>query len=285
LPDLIKICQELQNALTREAEALEGRKTIHPGPATKSIQHECTLELVGIKRGSTRLEFDLAKPQPALVPDMDFGVEVVRELTGTIKSIGNGNRKSIEPGVLQALYGLGSILQTKRVSSIEISMPRRGHTPAHKAVFDRRVVERVAARLSSPREAVIQIDGTLDMADFKDKDLKCRIDPPVDASIMCSFDANQADLVYSLMRKPVRLSGLATFQPYTDRIESVRIRQLEPLPALFMSERNFFTGQTIEELARCQEVKPIQNVAVLSGGFPTDEDVDEFIEEIYSARK
>jgi hypothetical protein len=63
VPDLIRICQEMQNAVSRQAEAQEGKKTMHPGPVALSIQQECTLELVGIKGGSTLLQFDLAKPQ------------------------------------------------------------------------------------------------------------------------------------------------------------------------------------------------------------------------------
>ena len=66
VPDLIRICQEAQNAVNRQAEAIEGRKTIHPGPITKSIQEECTLELVGIGRGSTTLKFALAHSQMKL---------------------------------------------------------------------------------------------------------------------------------------------------------------------------------------------------------------------------
>ncbi len=44
IPDLIRICQETQNAVNRQAEAIEGRSTIHPGPVAANIQHECTLD-------------------------------------------------------------------------------------------------------------------------------------------------------------------------------------------------------------------------------------------------
>jgi hypothetical protein len=240
VPDLIKICQELQNTVTRQAEALEGRKTIHPGPAAAIIQDECTLELLGIKKGSTRLEFGLVKPQLPLVPDSSFGVEVIKELTGTIKSLGNGNNTAVDPGVLQGLYGLGAVVQTKRVSSIEITNRKTGRQPALKATIDHIVAERVAERMSGPRKGTIHIDGVLDMADFKIKDLKCRVDPPIGASITCLFEPDLADQVYSLLRQPVRVDGTATWQPYTDRIESVHIERIQKLPALFMGERNFF---------------------------------------------
>ncbi len=286
VPDLIRICQELQTTIIRQAEALEGRKTIHPGPSVAAIQDECTLELVGIKKGSTRLEFGLVKSQLPLIPNAEFGTEVIKELTGTINSLGNGNNKPVDPGVLQGLYGLGAILQTERISSIEITNRKIGRQPALKATVNQTVAERVTARMSGPRKSIVHIDGVLDMADFNvKKDLKCRIDPPIGASIMCLFDPDLADQVYSLLRQPVRVDGTATLQPYTDRIELVRIEQIQRLPTLFMGERNFFAAQTIEQLAIAQKVKPLKDISLLCGGFPKDEDVDDFIEEIYSARK
>ncbi len=285
VPDLIRICQELQNAVTKQAEALEGRKTIHPGPAVASIQRECTLELLGIREGSTRLEFGLAKPQLPLIPDAGIGIEVVRELTGSIRSLGNGNRKNVDPGVLQGLYALGSVVQSQRVSSIEFSSPKIGRKAAIKGTFNQRVTERVAERLSSPRKAIVHVDGILDMADFKQKDLKCRVDPPIGAPIACTFGPSQADLIYSLMRQPVRISGEATLQPYTDRIESVVIGEIKKLPTLFMGEKNFFADRSIQQLAAEQGIKRFKDISPLSGCFDQDDNVDEFVADIYSARK
>src|ERR1019366_4791429 len=107
VPDLIKICQDAQSAVNRQAEALEGRKTRHPGPTTNLIRHECTLELIAIRKGSTTLDFGFAKAQMTLPFDevRMFGAEVVEELADTIKSLGNGNKKrDLDPGVLQSIY-------------------------------------------------------------------------------------------------------------------------------------------------------------------------------------
>ena len=116
VPDLIKICHEAQNAVTKQAEALEGRKTIHPGPTANVIQYECTLELMAIRPGSTTLQFGLAKPQMRL-PFEDggaFGAEVVSELAAVIKSLANGKKRSIDPGVLQGIYRLASVMSARR---------------------------------------------------------------------------------------------------------------------------------------------------------------------------
>ena len=96
---------------------------MHPGPTTEAIRHECTLELIAIRESSTALDFALAKPQLPLAFDemKTFGAEVVEELAQAIKSLGNGNKKKdIDPGVLQSIYGLSSVVETGRVSDIKL---------------------------------------------------------------------------------------------------------------------------------------------------------------------
>ncbi len=46
----------------------------------------------------------------------------------------------------------------------------------------------------------------------------------------------------------------------------------------------FLRPHSFEELARLQRVKPLENVNVLAGGFPDDENIDEFLDDIYSHR-
>lgn len=287
VPDLIRICQEAQNALTRQAEAIEGRKTIHPGPTTLAIRKECTLELTGIGEGSTVLDFGMAQHQRVLefLDTSTFGTEAVTELASSIKSLGNGNKKEIDPGVLQSLYGLGNIVQPKHITGIEWIAPRHGKQKQIVAAFNKTVKKRVVDRLSKPRKAYATIDGILDMADFKAKDQRCRIDPAIGSSVVCSFRNNQADVVQRLLRNPVRAVGVASYQPYSDRVESLEIESLTPLPSLNLGEGNFFAPRSISELAASQNVKPIRDIKVLSGVFDEGEDVDAFLEDIYASRK
>src|ERR1022692_1882839 len=86
VPDLIRICQEMQNAVNRQAEAIEGRNTIHPGPIAARIQQECTLDLVRVGDGSAVLDFELSKPQQPLFDEAtSLATEAVSELASTIK--------------------------------------------------------------------------------------------------------------------------------------------------------------------------------------------------------
>src|SRR5258706_55042 len=48
--------------------------------------------------------------------------------------------------------------------------------------------------------------------------------------------------------------------------------------------QSFFTTKTIKQLIAEQHVHPIANISILSGAIP-DEDVDEFVAEIYRDRK
>jgi|GEM_PF-1967102 len=285
VPDLIKICQDAQTAVTRQAEALEGRKTIHPGPTTNQIRHECTLELFAIRKGSTTLEFGLAKAQMALPFDemRIFGAEVVEELADTIKSLGNGNKKqNLDPGVLQSIYGLGSIVGAGRISELTWIAPKGGRKQV-KGLVNKKVRERAATRLSGPTFKVVQIDGILDMADFSRRERKCRIDPAIGSPVTCTFGPDHENLIQGLMRHPVRAVGIGKILPQSDRVESLEIQTIEPLPSLALGEGNFVLSSSIEQLAAAQGTKPLQDINTL-GGFLADDEVDEFVAEIYDSR-
>jgi hypothetical protein len=287
VPDLIRICEEAQKAVNRQAEALEGRKTLHPGPISDQLRQECTLELIGIKRGSTRLQFGLARSQtPIPFPDQaTFGEDVIGELAKTIKSLGNDNKREADPGVLQALYGLSSFAQRKKISEIEWIAPKSSTRKKIIAPLTLKVHDRVAVRLSAPRKAQRQVDGILDMADFKPDDLRCRIDPAIGAPVTCTFDERNSTEVQLLIRQAVRVCGEATIAPYSDRVESLHIQKIERLPSLSLGKDNFFAESSLSELVSAQKVKPIKDMSSFASGFPEEEDIDAFLEEIYAARK
>lgn len=289
IPDLIRICSEAQNSLNRQAESIEGFKTMHPGPVKDLIRNECTLDLVHIGKGSTTLSFVPAAPQERFnFPNQKtFASDVIEQLAQTIKKLGNEKCKSldVDEGVLQGIYGLGGITEGRRINEIEWISPKEGGHKRVAAKINKVVRERVAARLSSPRKQTAQIDGMLDMADFKPNDLRCRIDPAIGSPVLCTFEERYASLVQSLLREPVRVIGEGTFQPYTQRLESLHIRTIERLPSLSLGEGNYYSESSFAELAASQKIKPIKNALELGGGFPSDENIDQFLEEIYKARK
>ena len=247
VPDLINICEEAQNIINKQAEALKGRKTLHPGPTAEQIQQECTLELIGISKGSTELMFDLARPQMQFKFSEDFGTDVVRAVASTIHTFaknGHSVPEDLEPGLLLSVYRLSNIIETGRIHQIRW-VPSKDGTKRVSAPITERVRQRLANRLSRPRKVVAQVDGILDMADFKLRELKCRIDPPIGISVMCTFDQEWSDTIQSLLRKPVRITGEGTVRPYSDRVETLKIHSIVPLPSLDLGEGNFFKELSI----------------------------------------
>ncbi len=267
VPNLIKLCQDAQSAVNRQAEALEGRKTLHPGPVADQIRHEGTLELIGLREGSTQLDFGLAKPQMNLPFEevRNFGSQVVYELADTIKSLGNGNKKSdLDPGVLQSIYGLGSLVESGQFTDLKWVFPGSKAKQLVGSV-SRKVREAVASQLSRPTFRLTQVDGVLDMADFSRRERKCRIDPAIGSPVICTFGPEHENDVHELIRKAVRVVGLGRIQPRSDRIDSLEIQKIQVLPSLHLGGGNFFSTPSIEQLADAQGVKPLKDASALRG--------------------
>lgn len=215
IPELILVCKEAQNAINKQAEVLRNRKTIHPGPTAQNIQDECTLELIGIHGNSpTTLDFDLRKPQRSLDFSEELGATAIREVATTISGLRKKNVDGFDPGVLLRLYSLTAAISPKLIKRIDwITPSHNGHRPKISATITKTVRENVAKRLSSPRKAPVEVDGVLEMADFKKEEFKCRIDPPIGTPVLCTFDPQRADEIYDLLRKYVRAKGTGTIHP------------------------------------------------------------------------
>ena len=282
VPELVRICREAQDAINRQAEALKKRKTYHPGPVGHSIQEECTLELTGIHGNSpTTLDFDLRKPQRALPFTQEFGEKAIREIIAGLRKRSDG----VDPGVLLRMYTMAEVITSKLISRIEwIAPSRNGHNGKTSAAITKAVRNRLAKQLSTPRKAVVEVAGVLDMADFKPEDFRCRIDSPIGAPVVCTFDPSKADQVQKLLRENVRVKGEGTINPYTDKVEVLHISEIvASLEAL--ADQSFFANPSLQELLAASNVKPITDPSVLAGWVPEDEDVDEMVKYIYESRR
>lgn len=59
---------------------------------------------------------------------------------------------------------------------------------------------------------------------------------------------------------------------------------LTPIESSRIGRQTFFESNSLEQLAAAQNVKPLDNPQALAGGWPEDEDLDGFLEEIYADR-
>jgi len=220
---LYKICHEAQEAVNRQAQAIEVKTTGQP--ITEAAIRECRLELVGLRKGSTILEFAPASKQPSLLPETDLlGVEAVSEVATTLRAVTQkrGRWKAPDPRVLEALEDLGSIFE-EGVDKLQWIAPASGRRKRTTAEFVPSYLPNIRRRKQESLE----------------------------------FEA----LPMAVLEQPVQVAA----------------------PGRFISQ-SFFTPKTIKQLIAEQHVRPIADISILSGAIP-DEDVDDFVADIYRDRK
>lgn len=290
IPELLKICAALQSAVHRQAEAMErpAVTTLRRGPITANAQDECTLELSGIVAGSTGLLFRYAKPQQHLpIADVTFGSEVLSRVASTLRDFEKNKELpgEIDSGVLASLQELGTALERRSITKISLSVPGHdGRKGAIKAVYTPAVRERIAARIKAPMQEPMSIEGKLEMADFKEAGRICRIHPTVGVPVQCSFDPSKEEEIYQALRRPARVTGVARVNPHSGKVEEIKIEKIEILDELMLGARNFTAGHSLEQLAEMQGVQPLKRPDDLAGGWPIDENIDEFIDATYGSR-
>src|SRR6202040_107744 len=98
-------------------------------------------------------------------------------------------------------------------------------------------------------------------------------------------DPQRADEIYGLLRESLRVKGEGIIHPYTDKIEVMHIGEIIPLSPMALSDESFFANPSIADLMAASNVQPLNDLSVLAGGIPPDEDVDEMLRVIYDARK
>jgi hypothetical protein len=291
IPDLLKICGSIQTAIHRQAEAMEKpeAQTLRRGPITASAQEECTLELVGLTGGSVGLLFQHAKPQqPLPLPgSADFGGDVIAKVAETIRRIGGRKQAApfdTDPGVLVSLKDLTDVLEKKKITRISLSVPRHDGVRTIRAVVSAATRQRINALSKVPTHLQYTIEGRLEMADFKEDDKLCRIHPPIGQALVCSFDTELEEQIYDALRRPVRLTGTARLNPNTGRPEELKIEKLEVVDELLVGAKDFFASRSLKQLADAQGVHPLSDPDELKGGWPDEEDIDEFVDTIYQSR-
>jgi hypothetical protein len=208
----------------------------------------------------------------------------VREVVHSIQEIRKGHVASVAPGVVRSFQEMGTLL-ANGVTSIEWIMPRAAGRKRTAAVFDRTVYESIVPQPKEPSlRKPIELDGILEMADFKESDLKCSIHMADGHRATCSFDNDSADDVYAALRHVARITGTAVINPTTKRPEDIQLTSVTVLDPLLVNADEFFSGLSLEQLAQAQGVDLGQDIRPISDAWPENEDLDEFLADIYSRR-
>lgn len=219
---LFKICNEAQQAVNRQAQAIESKLT--GKPLTEAATRECRLELIGLRKGSTILRFSPASKNGSLLPKTELlGAEAVREVARTLRAVSRRQGKWVppDPRVLDALEDLGSIFE-EGVDKLEWIAPASARRKRTTAKF----VPAYLPKIKQRKQESLQFE----------------------------------DLPPQTPDHPAQVA----------RVDII--------------SEGFFAPRTIEQLIAEQHVHPTPNISTLSGAIP-DEDLDQFVAEIYRDRK
>jgi len=289
IPELLVICEQAQTAINRQAEVLRGKRGLRPGPTATLVKDECTLELFSVGRGSAVMSFAGPEPKPEAQGDLELDVEklgeaAVREVVGSLRSAKRKTPVAMDTGVKRAFQEMGKLLNNG-VNWVEWTAPAvRGQRPRLTAIFDADVRARIEETAQDSSSKPVEIDGRLEMADFKLGDFKCIIHTPDGQRVTCSFATNIEDDVYDALRHIARVTGTATINLKTKRTEHIVLSSVKTLDPFLGHTDYFFAPKSLEQLTKAQGVDPTFDLRTLNNAWPEDEDVDTFLAAIEKAR-
>jgi len=296
LRDLVHFGRQFQSALERTARVLSGQVSVRRGQPPVNIRQACALDVIALQKGSFSLAMDLRRTQPAL-PGLDLGEQALEHLIEGLEVVCGPEPElpmGYDLGVLIALRDLGRLFDhgiERLIFDLHTSRVQR--RVVHDYALHRRLVERI----EGPLEDQIVREGRLLMADLRETGLRCRLHPPAEPPIHCSFDEAMAEEIINALRHYVRIRGPAEIDPLTGKVRKIEIRDLEILDwdeekeisakSRAVAEPGlFWTGYDVVTLAEEQGVQPVQSLDDLWGDFwPEDESVDEFIETVRRWRR
>ncbi len=289
--DLVLLARGLQDGIARVALVLSGVGSRRPGRRPAEVASRTRLEVVHFGPGGSAV-LNLSLPRAhepaqlkAFEPEQgaDVGELAVELFLDGLSSIAGGGSLPTgwDAGVLTECWETLAIFE-RGVSRVEIS--GRGRRPDKS--WDQHVV------LDPPKRAIVKglmrnplrqrrtVQGRLSMGDFKETSLRCRVDPPIGASVECTFTEALRERVLRALTRHVTVTGEATLDPDSGRIRTLEIEEIDVIEfeTARTDVRSFWEAPTIEELAAQQGVKPVTDVATLAADFwPSEMSVDDFL--------
>ena len=297
IPVLLRVCEEAQAAVNRQAEALEAMRTDRP--ATEQVLRECTLELIALRKGSTTLDFARANKQESFLPELSLvGVEAVTAVAATLRAVGKKRGPKWippDPKVLDSLDRLGSLFD-EGIGRVQWISPRANGRKAASAEFVPATLKRLRQRkqeslsLTTERPASpLNVAGTEGVSDgmgpetaiqesfleglLEPGEGKVRIIPPIGAPAVVTYGAEQSENVLEALHKPVRVK----VDPKGRKLVDIEITQADTLGS------SFFQHRSIDQLRAEQGVPAVTDLEALAGLIP-EEDLEEFVADIYRDR-
>jgi len=289
--DLSLFVSNVDSAIQRIINVLETGTGIRMGRPPKALKALSALDIVAISKGSFKLGLSLRREQE-LLPGLDIGEQALIELSDGIKRITQDGEEALLPkgfdqGVLTALREAGHILD-RGVERVKMSV--NGRHAVRRVKYDGITREHIISKIRQLEQTWATAEGRLLMADVKEEVWRCRLHPSAESPISCRFEQEMTSSIVANLGRFVQVRGDASIDPITNRIDSLFIRDLEPIatpsptPISIPAPSRFWQPKTFSELAEEQEVYPVDNWEQLIGGWPEDTDFNSFLEAIKSAR-
>jgi hypothetical protein len=285
MTQLLSFLGNMNKAFVRTGRILSGETgSMSRGSPKRSIKEEVALDLVLLTHGSPAavIGFERRSVQTSL-PGLDFGNEVFEKAIAGLAVV-QGSDESLpmgyDAGVLMAWRDAG-VLFSQGIESISLTLNHRAAPLTARYTAEGCV--RIQKRIQGPQTNIRTIEGRLLMADFKEHGTRCRVHPSVGEAVLCLFDEAQKDEVLEDILRYVRIVGEAQVDPLTDKIASIKIRDIERiedredeaihlLPQGIPLSQDFWESPTLDELAQAQDVSPMRDARALFGTWPGDVD-------------
>jgi len=296
---LILFLTGMNKALRRTNRVLHGYgHSIAKGRIPSTVEEEVALDLTQITHGSPAAVIGLERRnREPILPGIDNGDDAfAKSLTG-LAEIQRDDEDTLpegfDIGVLMAWRDTGKLLE-QGISRIEITLNHRS-APIRTA-FTSPGLKRIRQRIAGPETNIRSIEGRLMMADFKEHGTRCRIHPAAGDPILCTFSEEQKEEVLEDILQYVRIVGEAQEDPFSNKIQSIRIHDIERLynhsevgsellPEGTPMSQSFWSSPELDELARSQGVAPAHDVRALFGTWPgeSDDGFEQLIDDLRSS--
>lgn len=226
LVDVADIAMGLQQALTQIASVIQFGSSREAGSPRPEVEVPTRLELVGIKTASAGLVLDFPPDTPRSFPGLDIGTLAIERLIHGVDSLhnGSGTPDDWDDGVFRAVRLMGKSLDRGHVTSVELAS-----RTSSKSRYTATSHDRVKARLSLPSPLTfVTVVGRLMMVDFNTDKRRCRIEPPKDSPIDCTYPLDLQNTLLESVKRFVSAEGYAEHR--TDgSIRQLSILRLSPL--------------------------------------------------------
>lgn len=278
--DLATLATVMQTAVRGVATVLSGGRAGVGGRKSRAIDAATELEVVAPpEKGSFVLHMELAVDDAELpgLKTSELGDRALRALTRGLDELAEAEERlpeGFDRGVLSTLDRLGPVLRKRQ----NVTLVANGAAGPRVAAMSTSTLELVERLMAQPLRAPVEIEGVLKMVDLAATPLLVRVDRGPLPSVSCMIGIERKAEVLGAIDKRVRLTGDGQFDPGVDQPRRVEVQELEVISVVAgLDPERIQRHLGWQDLAREQEVGPMQDPAQLAGLFADDDELDEFL--------